>query len=422
MSQTQRVVVTGVGVVSALGIGESPMWENLLAGRSGIAPIQAFDTDEYRVKLGAEIDSDLLPALAKARSHRRTDRALDISIEAAGQALEQAKLIPEGPKPQEGYLPQEIPVILGSGVGPAQSLYTAFQGFTRKSLRGLRPTTVPRCMANSFSSGISIHYHLTGPNYVLASACTSSTNAIGDAFRKVQHGYASVVVCGGTEAFFDPFYYGVWNNLGVLATETDPTIAYRPFDLDRGGCLLGEGAGILVLESLDHARRRGALIRGEITGYGDSSDATHLTSPSPQGQARAIRAALDCAKVEPTDIGYINAHGTATRANDESESAAIRQALGAAADQIPVGANKSFFGHTLGASGAIETIVTLLSLENRRVPPNLNLDRPDPKCNLHFVGAEPLELEAPIAMKNSFGFGGGNAVLILKRYTESSDA
>jgi len=393
-----------------------------MAGRSGISPIESFDTEDYRVKLGAEIDSEALPGLARARSHRRTDRALDISVEAAGQALEQAKLIPEGPKPKEGYPSREIPVIMGSGVGPAQSLYTAFQGFTRKGLRGLRPTTVPRCMANSFSSGISIHYGLTGPNYTLASACTSSTNAIGDAFRKIQHGYADVVLCGGTEAFFDPFYYGVWNNLGVLATELDPAKAYRPFDLDRTGCLLGEGAGVLILESLEHARERGAPIRGEVRGYGNSSDATHLTSPSSQGQARAILAALASAELEPKDIGFINSHGTATEANDESESASIREALGAAADDIPVGANKSFFGHTLGASGAIESIVTLLGLEKRRVPQNLNLDRPDPKCNLHFVGPEPMELDAPIAMKNSFGFGGGNAVLILERFTESGNA
>ncbi len=418
-----RVVVTGMGMLSALGNGEQETWDRLMAGRSGVGEITAFDTEDYKVKLAAEIDSEILPGLAKARRHRRTDRALDIVIEAAGQALEEAKLIAEGSPPEEGYASQEIPVIIGSGVGPAQSLYTAFQGFTRKKLRGLRPTTVPRCMANSFSSGISIHYHLTGPNYVLVSACTSSANAIGDAYRKIRHGYADIVLCGGTEAFFDPFYYGVWNNLGVLAQEPDPTKAYRPFDVDRGGCLLGEGAGVLILESLEHARARGARIRGEIRGYGDSSDATHITSPSTEGQAKAIRAALESARVEPSQIDFINAHGTATEANDECESASIRLALGdAAADSIPVGANKSFFGHTLGASGVIETIVTLLGLEKGRVPPNLNLDRPDPKCNLHFVGAEAMELQASIAMKNSFGFGGGNAVLILERFAEDGAA
>jgi 3-oxoacyl-[acyl-carrier-protein] synthase II len=413
MAERRRVVVTGIGTVTACGLDETELWENMVAGRSGIAPIQAFDTTDYKVKLGAEIDRGELTERLRARGWRRPqDRALDAAVEAAGQALEKAGLIAGDPP----YPPLDVATIIGTGVGPAESLYTAFSGFTRKRLRGLRPTTVPRCMANSFSAGISIHYQLTGPNYVLVSACASSTNAIGDAFRKIAHGYADTVLCGGTDAYFDPFYYGVWNNLGVLSTHPDPATAYRPFDRDRDGCLLGEGAGVLVLESLDRALARGATIRGEILGYGDSSDATHITSPSVAGQAKAIRAALASAGVAAEEIGFVNAHGTATEANDECEAESIRTALGAVADAVPVGANKSYFGHLLGAAGAVETIVTLRGLEDRRVPPNLNLDHPDPKCDLRLVGDRPMAIDSPIAMKNSFGFGGGNAVLILKRY------
>jgi 3-oxoacyl-[acyl-carrier-protein] synthase II len=411
MGELRRVVVTGIGVVTAVGTDEASLWDGMMAGRSGIAPIRAFDASDYKVGIAAEIDNEPLDAALEARGWRKSDRALDIVIEAAGQALGQAGLLADGPPFPE----QEITTIIGSGVGPAYSLYTAFNGFTNKGLRGLRPTTVPRCMANTFSAGISIHYNLTGANYVVVSACTSSTNAIGDAFRKIREGHADVVLCGGTDAFFDPFYYGTWNNLGVLSKNPDPARAYRPFDTDRDGCLLGEGAGVLILESQQHAAERGARIRGEVLGYGESSDATHITSPSVQGQARAIRGAIESAGVEPADIGYVNAHGTATRANDECECQSIRLALGDATDDIPVGANKSYFGHTLGAAGVIETIVTLLGLENGRVPANLNLDNPDPACDVRLVGGEPLEIDAAVAMKNSFGFGGGNGVLILGR-------
>jgi 3-oxoacyl-[acyl-carrier-protein] synthase II len=411
MGEERKVVVTGIGVVTAVGIDEASLWDSMMAGRSGIAAIRAFDASDYKVGIAAEIDNQPLDAALRARGWRKSDRALDIAIEAAGQALDQAGLLADGPP----FPPQEIATIIGSGVGPAYSLYTAFNGFTNKGLRGLRPTTVPRCMANSFSAGISIHYNLTGANYVVVSACTSSTNAIGDAFRRIRERHADVVLCGGTDAFFDPFYYGTWNNLGVLSKNPDPAKAYRPFDTDRDGCLLGEGAGVLILESHEHATERGARIRGEILGYGESSDATHITGPSVEGQAKAIRRALESADVEPAEIGYVNAHGTATRTNDECESRSIRLALGDATDAIPVGANKPYFGHTLGAAGAIETIVTLLSLESGRVPANLNLDTPDPACNVRLVGRESMAIDPKVAMKNSFGFGGGNGVLILGR-------
>ena len=222
------------------------------------------------------------------------------------------------------------------------------------------------------------------------------------------------MLTGGADGFFNPFFYGAWNNLGVLSKIPEPERACRPFDRDRDGCILGEGAAALVLESLDSARERGAQIRGEIVGYGETSDATHITSPSVEGQTQAMRRALDDARLDPTAIGFVNAHGTATQANDETEGQSIRATLGDATDSIPVASNKSYFGHTMGASGALETVVTLLGLETGRVPANLNLEHPDPACRIHPVGDRSMDLDCTYAMKNSFGFGGGNGVLILK--------
>jgi len=408
-------VVTGLGIVSGIGTDESTVWNNLMEGRTGIREIQAFDASENRVSIGAEVDMQLLAPSLKGMRRKPQDRALDQALVVADQALRQSRLIPDRPP----YTAQEMPTVFGSAIGSAYSLYTGFESFFKRGVRGLRPTTVPRCMANAISAGISLHFGLTGANYVVVSACTSATNAIGNAFRLVRDGYAQRVLTGGADGFFDPFFYGVWNNLGVLSKIPEPERACRPFDSDRDGCVLGEGAAALVLESLDSACERGARIRGEILGYGETSDATHITSPSVEGQARAMRQALDDAVLDPAAIGFVNAHGTATRANDETESQSIRSALGEAADSTPVASNKSYFGHTLGASGALETVVTLLGLEAGRVPPNLNLENPDPACNIRLVDGRPMDIDSAYAMKNSFGFGGGNGVLILKRHGEA---
>ena len=411
MAERRRVVVTGLGMASAIGVEEDAFWANLLAARGGIDRLRSLDTTGYRVEIGAEVDAEAVQSRLSRLGKRATDRALDLALIAGADALEQAGLV-SGPPP---YPEQDVAVIFGTGVGSAQSHHNAFTAFAKKGVRGLRPTTVPRCMYNAISSGLSIQFRLTGANFMVVSACTSATNAIGDAFRRVRDGYAETVLCGGAEGFFDPFFYGVWNNLGVLSTNPDPQRACRPFDADRDGCVLGEGAGALVIESLDRARARGARVRGEIIGYGESSDAAHRTQPSAEGQAAAMRSALADARVEPSELGVVNAHGTATHANDLTESQSIRQVLGPAVDHVPVVANKSYFGHTLGASGALETIVALLGLEAGVVPPNLNLERPDPECQVMLVGSEPRTVSSPLAMKNSFGFGGGNGVLVLRR-------
>lgn len=411
MSEQPRVVITGIGLVTPIGLDETTFWENLLSGRSGIRRIKAFDPSDYRSQNGAEVDNDLLSEAMNARHWKSIDRTVDMALIASVQALKAAGVY-SGEKPD----PHPTAVLIGSGGGASLSIEQSYGRAAEMGLRGIRPTTIARCMANVVSSQISMKLRLTGPNYVIVSACSSSTNAIGISSRMIRDGHAERVLCGGADTFFAPVLYGAWDKLGVMSRNPDPAKAARPFDVNRDGFVMGEGAGMLLIEPLNSALERGACIRGEICGYGDSSDAEHLTRPSEDGQAKAIRAAMERAGIGPKDIGFINAHGTGTKVNDECESRSIRNAMKDAADNIPVASNKPFFGHLLGAAGAVETIATLLGLEAGRVPPNLNLDNPDPACSLRFVPGEATDISSPIAMKNSFGFGGGNAVLILKRY------
>lgn len=408
----RRVVITGMGAISPLGVDEETSWQNILAGKCGIHRITGFDTTDFKALNGAEVNNEQLSAAMKARQINSTsDRTVDFAMAAAAEALGKAGLRQTDPA-----IETEMAVILGTGIGCNHSFHNAIDTYMAKGVKGVRPTSVPRIMANAISSQISMRFRLNGPNYVIISACTSATTAIGAAYRMIREGHIDLALTGGSDAVFESLVYAGWNQLGVISCNPVPEQSCRPFDANRDGCILGEGAGILVLESLESAQRRNAPIRGEICGFGESSDALHITRPSPEGQASAIRKALDSAGMTPASIGFINAHGTATKANDECESKSIRLALGSEADRIPVASNKSYFGHMLGASGAIEAITTILGLEKGIVPANLNLDQPDPLCNLCFVGKEPQHIESPVAMKNSFGFGGNNAVLILKRY------
>jgi 3-oxoacyl-(acyl-carrier-protein) synthase len=408
-SGRRSVVVSGIGIVSALGLDEDMVWQNLVAGKTGIGMIKSFDTERLKTHIGAEIPEGLVEAKLKNLGRRPVDRSVDLAVVATHDALVQSGHIKEG----EELEAQEIPIIYGSGTGTMQSHGAGFKTLHEKGAHALRPSTVPKCMYNAISGAISMQFRLTGTNYIVVSACTSGTNAIGVAYRMVRDGYADMVVTGGSDAFFFPFSYGAWNNIGALSRIEDPVKACRPFAADRQGTALGEGAGTLILEARDVAEARGARIRGEILGYGESSDATHLTRPSADGQAKAMRAALAEAGVEPSDIALINAHGTGTAGNDSCESQSIRQVYGDAADEVPLVANKSYFGHTLGASGALECISALLSMENGIAPPNLNLENPDRECRVNLVGGTPIPIKRGPIMKNSFGFGGGNGVLIL---------
>lgn len=405
-----KVAVTGIGLATSLGRTEQETWDNLLRGTTGIRKIQALNTDTYKSKNAAEIPENHMAKWLSESNLSPRDRTVDLAMLASLSALKQSRLINSISEIE----PSPCATIVGTGTGVSNSIYETFKGYFEKGIRGIRPTSVPRGMANAISSQISMFFKLTGPNYVITSACSSSTNAIGTGYRMIRHGYADHVLCVGADAPFDEALYGAWNNLGVMSKNHDPLAASRPFDTDRDGCVLGEGAGALVLENMDTAKRKGKSIRAEIAGYGESSDAMHITRPDPVGQATAINAAMQTALITPEDVTYINAHGTGTRSNDPVESASIRKALGKETDRIPVVSNKSFFGHLLGASGAVETAITIISLEKNISPPNLNLINPDPECNLNLVGLTPQKITTGYALKNSFGFGGNNAVLALK--------
>ncbi len=413
MSNSRRVVISGLGTVSALGFDETSFWARMLSGQTGIRTITHLDQEGLKTTVGATIDRELLKTALQAIRVRYTDITVDSAILAADQALKQAGLLIEG----EEVSPQEVATIFGTGIGSAESYYDSVSSYMEKGIKGVRPTTVPRCMANAVSSQIAIRYRLTGPNYVVTSACTSSTTALGIAFRMIRSGIIDKVLCGGADTIFDPLSMVAWDRLGVMSKNPDPQRACRPFDRDRDGCVIGEGAAALVLETLESAQARGAKIRAEVAGFGESSDARHITAPDAEGQARAIRAALEDAGVSPEAIGTINAHGTATGANDPTECESARLVLGSALASIPVASHKSYFGHLLGGSGAMETVSTVLTLEKGIIPANLNLDHPDEACaGLRFAGPSPEPLQRPYALKNSFGFGGNNGVLVLRRF------
>ena len=414
MTEKKRVVITGLGAVSTYGFGEDVLWEGLLGGRTGIGLVKHIDTEGLKTRVGATVDREGLRDELRLIRLRYNDFSVDSAILAADMALKQSGLI-EGERP---YEPQEVATLIGTGIGCPESYYGAVQSFLGKGVKGVRPTTVPRCMSNAACSQIAIRYGLTGPNYSLSSACASSSNAIGVGYRMIKDGYIGKVLCGGTDTIFDPFTMIAWDRLGVMSRNPDPETACRPFDLRRDGCVIGEGAACLVLESLESALGRGARIRAEVIGYGEASDAKHITTPDPEGQGRCIRAALESSGVVPEEVGYINAHGTATRANDSSESSAIRSVLGVESDRIPVSSMKSFFGHLLGGSGALETLASVKVLEEGLIPANLNLDDPDPECAVNLMGSEPCRLDRPVVLKNSFGFGGNNAVLVLRRWED----
>lgn len=409
----QRVVVTGIGLVTPLGSDETTLRTRLVAGQSAIATMTSLDPAPYRSRHAAEVDSEALATALAARRLRPGDRTTDMALVAAGQALAQAGLLPAEP----GSPGRDVGVLFGTGSGPSHAHQESWQAFFANGPRGLRPTTVPRCMLNVVSSQVSIHYGLEGSNYTVVAACSSSTIALGIAFRMIRHGDATRVLCGGSESMFTPALYASWDNLGVMSRAADASRACRPFDVDRDGFVLGEGAGAVLLESLDAARQRGAPIRAEMLGYGESSDGTHITRPSVAGQAASMRNALRVAGLPATAIDFVSAHGTATRANDACEAEAIRTVFGAAADRVPVVSSKSYFGHLLGAAGVVETIAAIACLDAGIVHRNLNLDRPDPACDVRVTGFD--ERTAPrTCLKNSFGFGGSNSTLVLARYEE----
>lgn len=410
MAELRNVVVTGMGVVSPFGRGCRKLEEGLQKGHSGIREITAFDTEGLPVRHAGEApdidpDSELKQTTPESR-----DRALKMAFLASAEALRQADLVDETDRQQA------VPVgcLVGSGLGPIDEVQHGYGCFFQQGWNAVRPTTVPRSMFNSLSSQLSIHFGLTGMNHTVASACASGASAIGQAYHLIRHGYADAVLAGGVDSPLSKGIFCAWINLRVLARHEDPQRASRPFDRDRRGLVLSESAAMLVLEAEDHARQRGAAILGRIAGFGFSSDATHLTRPSLEGQVQAMEMCLRDGNLQPDEVDYVNAHGTATRANDETEAHAIVKVFGSRGSGLPISSTKSMMGHALGASSALEAVVCLQSIAKSVLFPTINCDDPEyAELGLDFVPHEARSHKINIALSNSFGFGGGNFVLAL---------
>jgi 3-oxoacyl-[acyl-carrier-protein] synthase II len=407
----QRIVVTGIGLVTPVGNDRPTTWAALCRGTSGVGPITRYDASRHRVKIAAEVKAfDPAPYLA-GEVPTPYDPGVAYGLAALREALAQAQL-------DVSAYADEIGVCIGSGKGGVTSLHTHFYTLLEGNPAMLPPTTYPQINQSSFAGALALQSGARGPSFVTVSACASSANAIGEAAEMIRRGDALAMIAGGVEAGITPLPMAAFANMGALSQRNDdPIHASRPFDAARDGFVLGEGAAILILEDLAFARARGAPILGEIAGYCATADAHHITEPDPAGQGiqRAMRQALAKGGIAPEAIGYINAHGTATPLNDRTETAAIRAVFGAHADRLMVSSTKSMIGHTMGAAGAIETAVTLLSLASGIVTPTMNLTEPDPACDLDYVPNAARQAPIEYALSNSMGFGGHNASLLLRR-------
>lgn len=411
----RRVVVTGLGVVTPLGCELDDVWDALCRGQSGVGTIQRFDCRDFKVRFGGEIRQfDAATHIQiDIRDLHRADRFSQFALVAAEKAIRQAGIdFSIGDAYRYG-------VLVGSGIGGLDEIELQHSVLFDRGPDRISPFMIPKLIINAASGNLSVHWKLRGPNTAVCTACASGTNAIGDALWMIQNNMADVMLTGGTEAALTPMGIAGFARMGALSVRNQaPQEASRPFDVDRDGFVLAEGAGILVLEELEFAQRRGARILAEICGYGLSSDATHLTSPDPQGTgaARAIHAAIADAGLKPDDIDYINAHGTSTPLGDVAETNAIRSVFGQHADALAVSSTKSQLGHLLGASGGVESAFCVNALLQQIAPPTINLDNPDPACDLDYVPHEPRSMRIRSAMKNSFGFGGHNACLVFREF------
>ena len=398
------VVITGYGIVSCFGRGKEAARAAMRDGRSGIRVLQSIDTSELACHMGGEV-----PAEAHEGRHRGFDRFSRFALIAAEEAMNEAGA-------EAGtFDPHRFGSIIGTGLGGCEALDAGYRRVYKEGLPRVAPTTIAMSMYNAAASALSTKYNARGASYAVVSACASSAHALGVAFQAIRSGSADAMLAGGADA---PLTFGIikaWEAMRVLAVDNEhPEEACRPFSLDRKGLVLAEGAAVFVLESMESARRRGVPILGEIAGFGVTSDAGHVTDPSADGAARAMRMAIDDAGAKPEEVGYINAHGTATRANDVTETKAVKEVFGDAAYRIPVSSTKSMHGHAMGASGAIEIACSLAALREGFLPPTINLRTPDPACDLDYVPNAAREARVALFLSNSFGFGGMNGVLAIR--------
>lgn len=413
----RRVVVTGIGLICASGNTAPEAWENLLAGKSGMAPITQFDATGYPVTFAAEVKNfDLLKFVDKKES-RKMGRFIHLALAAAHEALETSGLKIDDTNRER------IGVFIGSGIGGFEIIEREHTNLMNGGPRKISPFFIPAAIVNMAAGHVSIRYGAKGPISATATACTTSANSIGDAFRIVAHGDADVMIAGGSEAAVTPMSVGGFAAMRALSTRNDdPTRASRPFDKDRDGFVVGEGAGILILEELEHAKARGAKILAEICGYGMSADAYHMTGIAPEGEGaqRSMRAALRDAKMRPEEIDYVNAHATSTPLGDGNESRALEVVFGehALSHKLKVSATKSMTGHLLGGAGGLEAGITVLALMHQKIPPTINLDNPDENCRLDYVPNVARQATVHAALSNSFGFGGINGSLVFKKWKD----
>jgi 3-oxoacyl-[acyl-carrier-protein] synthase II len=411
---TRRVVVTGVGLVCALGIGTEESWKNLVAGQSGVGHVTQFDTTGFECKIAGEIKSFDPFRWIEKKELKKMGRFIQVALAGADFAVKSANW-----KPEDSDL-NEVGVYVSSGIGGFDIIEREHRKLVEGGPSRISPFFIPSAIVNLASGHISIRYGAKGPNSATATACSASAHAIGDSFKIIERGAAEVMICGGTEATVTPMGIGGFAAMKALSTRNDdPAHASRPFDSGRDGFVVGEGAGILILESLEHAQRRNAPILAEIVGYGMSGDAYHITQPASDGDGayRVMKAAIKDANLVPEDIGYVNAHGTSTPLGDVIETRALKRVFGDNAKNVPVSSTKSMTGHLLGGAGGLEAGISVLALRDQILPPTINLETPDPECDLDYVPNVARKASVEYALSNSFGFGGTNAALIFKRWS-----
>ncbi|MEJ7758952.1 MAG: beta-ketoacyl-ACP synthase II [Gemmatimonadaceae bacterium] len=412
----RRVVVTGMGAVTPVGNDVATMWRSLIEGRSGAAPITHFDASIFPVRFACELKGfDPLQYMDRKEA-KRADHFTQYAVASAKMAMEDA-----GFGDRTGYDPENTGVIVGSGIGGLKIFEEQHDVYRQRGPSKISPFFIPMFIGDIAAGIVSMQFGAKGPNYATVSACATSAHAIGDSFRTIQYGDADVMITGGAEATVTPMAIGGFANMKALSERNDtPETASRPFDATRDGFVMGEGSATVILEEMEHARRRGARIYAEVVGYGATGDAYHLTAPAPNGEGaqRAMKRALKDAGMGPEDVQYINAHGTSTPAHDVNETAAIKAVFGEHAAGVNVSSTKSCTGHMLGAAGAVELVIGALAINEGLIPPTINYQTPDPDCDLNYTTNGPVKREVSAVLSNSFGFGGHNTTLVIKRFTD----
>jgi 3-oxoacyl-[acyl-carrier-protein] synthase II len=408
----RRVVITGLGILSPLGIGVEQNWQNICAGRSGIGPVSRFDATGWPSRIAGEVRDFDPTRFVSEKEARRMDRFIQLGMAAGIEALRDSGL-----EVTEANA-ERIGVHLGSGIGGISTIETTTKTFLEKGLRRVSPFYIPMSIANMLSGDLSIMFGLKGPNLTMVTACSTATHAIGDAARYIEYGDADAMVAGAAEAAVTPTSLAGFGNAKALSTRNDdPQGASRPWDRERDGFVLSEGAGVVVLEELEHARKRGARIYAELAGFGLSGDAYHMTSPPEggEGASRCMQNALRNAAINAEQVDYVNAHGTSTPLGDLAETIALKSTFGEHAYKLAVSSTKSMTGHLLGAAGGVEAVYTVLTIHHQLLPPTINLENPDPQCDLDYVPGSAREMAVQVALSNSFGFGGTNGTLVLRK-------